>query len=148
MTQATTNSIVGLANLLSGIRAEIETAEDEYRTRMDVLKMKRDEVQDKLLAEMRKGEVASVKSSDGTSVYIAKRKGVRVVNEFAVMQYAHTHGLERQFMRLDARMVASYVTMQKVAVDGTEVVETEYIGMRKPKDAPDGDIGYNETITK
>ncbi len=118
------------AEALYQLRQAISEKEEANRKELDVMKLDRDTVQAELLAELKKNDLASIKVGSGDSFIRQSRKSLDVVSEAHALKWA-----------MDNRAVSinKIIAMQKIkdleeVPPGFDVVETEFISVRKAKD--------------
>jgi hypothetical protein len=121
------------AEQLADIRAEVNAIEAAAKVQVDALKVKRDELQAALIAELKKEGLASIKTRAGDSYILTKRKGVNIINEALAMQWA----VDNQAVSIDRRLVASRLSKAEELPLGFEMVETEFISVRGAKASKD-----------
>ena len=73
------------AEELANIRAAINEIEEAAKVQTDVLKAKRDTLQNALIHDLKKEGLASIKTNSGESYILSKRKGVNIVNDVLAM---------------------------------------------------------------
>ena len=94
------------AEKLAELRAAIKTIEEEVKIKLDALKLSRDEVQNELLAELKKEGLASIKTDNGETYAKGSRKSLEVVNLVFALKWA----AENHAYSIDKR-----IAMQKIA---------------------------------
>src|SRR3990167_5427427 len=86
------------AEKLSELRASIKTIEEEAKVKLDALKLSRDEVQNELLAELKKEGLASIKTDNGETYAKGSRKSLEIVNPVFALKWAaenHAYSVEK-----------------------------------------------------
>jgi hypothetical protein len=121
------------AEELANIRAAINLLEEATKAQTDGLKAKRDEIQLSLIADLKKGGLASIKTNSGESYILSKRKGVNIVNDMLAMKWA----IDNRAISIDRRIVATRLSKADEIPDGFELVETEFISVRGAKASKD-----------
>lgn len=96
---------------------------------LEPMKLERDVVQAELIADLNKAELASIKTSDGDTYVKAVRKAVNITNDI----FAYKFALEHRAVKIDTLAVARIVKDMKEVPTGFEVVDSEYISVRKAK---------------
>ena len=116
--ELTVRDIVALSNELTRLRDEIET-----------LKGARDLVQATLLDAMKQSELKSVKSTDGTLVYLAMRRTLVVDNPVAYTKFAKEHGFVRE--SVDERAVTAWAKANNEPPAGARFDVIEYMSTKR-----------------
>jgi len=117
------------AEELATLRAEINQAEETHRLMIEAMKERRDTVQNELLTVLRKEKLSSIKTDAGESYTRATRRGINIINPILAFAWAKDNGA----VAIDRRMVATKLAKVDKVPAGFEVVENEYISVRKPK---------------
>lgn len=115
------------AERLAEIRDALKRIEEE---RIAPLKAERDELQNALLEDMARENVASLRVSGGDMYTRAIRKGIQITNEVSARKWA----LEHNAFSIDRRLVAQQLGKAEELPQGFERVETAYISIRKSKE--------------
>lgn len=116
------------AEKLYAIRKQIATIEEESKKSLETLKVERDAIQTVLLAEMGKNGLASMKVSSGETFARQTRKSIEVVNEVGALKWA----LENKCYSLNKIVANQILKDAKEIPDCFDVIETEFISVRKP----------------
>lgn len=117
------------AEQLAELRTTIAKTEEAHRLELESLKEKRDTLQNDLLTALRKEGLASIKTAAGESYARSTRRGVNIINPIAALAWAKEHGA----IAIDRRIVATKLAKTDKIPAGFELVETEYISVRKPR---------------
>jgi hypothetical protein len=117
------------AEQLAETRLLIAKTEEAHRVELEGMKAKRDTLQDELLAELRKEGLTSIKTDGGESYTRATRRGINITNPITALAWAKDHGA----VAIDRRLVGAKLAKATVMPTGFELVENEYISVRKPK---------------
>jgi hypothetical protein len=117
------------AEQLYNLRRQIEAKEEENRQELETLKAERDAVQALLLDSLKKNDLASIKVSSGDSFIRQSRKSIEIVSPPHALNWA----IEHRTVSIDKRLVAQALKDLKDIPAGFEVVESEYINVRKSK---------------
>jgi hypothetical protein len=121
------------AEMLYQVRKEIEKIETEAAEKTAKLKEERDALQVLLISDMNKIGLKSVKVANGDLFTKASRKGVDITNEIEAMKWA----IEKRAVNINKAMVASLLKEEKEMPTGFQLVETEYISVKKDKSLKD-----------
>lgn len=118
------------AEKLAELRASIHRLEEKQAQELDPLKVERDAVQQELLEELKKNELASIKTENGETYARSSRKSLEITNDIFALSWAKEN---------HCFSVNKLVAMQRIAKldkipDGFNVVENEFISIRKPKE--------------
>ena len=124
--------ITDKAERLAEVRTAINALEEEVKLKVDALKKERDELQEELIASLKKESLTTIKTSAGESYTLAKRKGISIVNEIFALKWA----MENRAVSINKILVAQKLKDAKEMPSGFEAVESEYISVRKPKANP------------
>ena len=125
--------IKGNAERLAAIRAQINEIEAAVKLQTDALKAEKEDIQSSLIADLKKEGLASIKTNNGESYILSKRKGVNIVNEAVAINWA----IDNRAISIDRRIVAAKLAKLDVMPDGFELVETEFISVRGAKASND-----------
>ena len=117
------------AEKLYEIRQRIYQKEEESKKELEALKMERDAVQAVLLAEMNKNGLSSMKVRSGDSFTRSVRKSIEIVSEMGALKWA----LENHAVTVNKILVAQKLKDTKEVPNCFDIVETEYISVRKGK---------------
>jgi len=109
---------------------------DELKKTLDPLKVQRDELQEDIIAHMKRQGFKSVKTDEATiSKQISKR--IVIENEDKIIADLKRRGLDAYVKeRLNADLWAPFsreLIKQNTKLDGMEIVESEFISVRKTK---------------
>ncbi len=115
------------AERLYDLRREINAREEDFRKAIEVMKLERDSIQEVLIAGMTKNGLSSLKVSSGDSIFKASRKGVDITNELLAFDWA----IKNKAVSINKTIVAQILKDAKDIPKGFELVESEYIGVRK-----------------
>lgn len=115
------------AEKLYQIRQLIEKKEEECKRELESLKTERDVIQELLLISLNKQGLKSIKVSSGDSIYKGTRRGVTIINEFRALEWAKENGA----VNIDKVMVAQKLKDATTIPSGFELVQTEFISVRK-----------------
>lgn len=118
------------AEKLREIRDLIAFKEEQNRKELEDLKIRRDEMQSALLAEMNKNQLASIKTQDGQTFSRALRKMIEITSEVFALKWA----LQHKAIAVNKIMVNQILRDSEVLPQGFERNVIEYISVRKPKD--------------
>ena|SRR3990167_1245534 len=117
------------AEKLAELRTTIKTIEEEAKVKLDVLKLSRDEIQNELLAELKKEGLASIKTDNGETYAKGSRKSLEIVNlVFALSWAAKNHAY-----LIDKRIAMQIISKLDEVPNGFSVVENEFISVRGVK---------------
>ena len=114
---------------LSDVRKMIDEIENEAKEKVAPLKAIKEEIQQELLMSLKGLGLKSIKSSSGDSITVSKKKGYNI-DEFKITNWA----IENRCITVNKLMVAQRLknaTPDQIPV-GVEVVESEFISIRKP----------------
>lgn len=114
---------------LYNIRQEIDRVEFESKQKLDVLKEQRQALQSVLVNDFNKNGLDSIKISNGDTVYKGKKKSVEIKSPVFALKWA----IEHRYVTVDKRLVAQHISKTNEVPDAFEVVESEFISVRKPK---------------
>lgn len=117
------------AEKLYTIRREIEVIEKENKERLDLLKITRDQMQEKVLTLLNKHGLSSIKVSNGDSVYKGARQSIGVTNEVFALKWA----MDNMAVSIDKTLVSQKLKEVDEVPRGFEVKTTEFISVRKAK---------------
>lgn len=117
------------AERLDEIRSAITQKEEELKKELEPLKAERDHLQEELLSDMHRENVATLRLESGNMYTRATRKGIAITNEVA----ARTWAKENNAFSVDRRLVAQYLGKAEELPEGFEKVENNYISIRKSK---------------
>src|SRR5947209_8245026 len=87
------------AEQLASLRAEINAIEEAAKAKTDVLKARREELQEALIVDLKKEGLASIKTSAGESYILSTRKGINIVNDALALTWA----IENRAISIDRR---------------------------------------------
>lgn len=133
-------SIKDLAKLsekLYSIRRHIEKEDEAHRKVQGAFKEIRDLLQAKLLEAMNHHGLKSLKTVSGDSFYIGSKKSINITNLVFALKWAR----ENHCYNVDKRLVAQKLKDMDKVPSGFEVIEGEYIGVKKPKEKALDGIG-------
>ena len=117
------------AEKLAELRASIKTIEEEAKVKLDALKLSRDEVQNELLAELKKEGLASIKTDNGETYAKGSRKSLEVVNLVFALKWA----AENHAYSIDKRIAMQKIAELDEVPNGFSVVENDFISVRGVK---------------
>lgn len=116
------------AEQLRAIRESITAREQEMKAELDSMKTERDALQASLLADMQKHKMLSVKVETGESFIRGKKQSIEIVSEVGALKWA----LEHKAYAVDKRIVAQKLKGMTDIPNCFELVESEFISVRKP----------------
>lgn len=122
------------AEKLYNLRREIERKEEENRSALEVLKIERDAIQEGLLKDLKKNDLSSIKVSSGDSFIRQSRKSIEITSEPHALDWAIKH----RTVSINKILVAQALKNVGEVPAGFQVVESEYISVRKSKKENDG----------
>ena len=110
---------------------------NEMKERLDIIKVKRDEIQNSLMDEMKQEGFNSVKV-DKTMISRAVRKTMIISNEDALIADLKEKGLDREYVKEQVikdlwRSLSVSAVKEGLELAGTELKETEFISIRNNK---------------
>lgn len=114
------------AERLALLRTRIKEIEEQAKP----YEAERDALQEELLADMAKEQVASLRVAGGDMYTRAVRKGIAITNEVFARKWA----LENNAFSIDRVQVAQRFAKAEELPEGFERTETAYISIRKGKD--------------
>lgn len=129
MANKTITKIKDAAEQLYKIRKQIEAIEEENKKTLEVLKVDRDVIQSLLISDLKKQGISSIKVSTGDSFYLGKHKGVEIVNEAQAFKWAY----DQKAVSINKTIVAQILKESKDIPAGFELIETEFISVKKGK---------------
>ncbi len=115
------------AEKLAILRQGITEIENIAKEQTEHLKAQRDALQEELLADMARENVASLRVTGGDMYTRATRRGISIVNEVAARKWA----LENNAFSIDRIQVAQKLKDATELPTGFEKVTTDYISIRK-----------------
>jgi len=121
--------ITDTADKLYEIRKAIQAKEEACKAELEVMKLERDAIQASLLAELNKNGLSSIKSSSGDSFSKSVRKSVEITSEPFALKWA----IENRTVSINKTLVAQKLKEISEVPPGFEIVETEFISVRKAK---------------
>lgn len=134
MAQTIIQKITGKAEKLRMLRDYITDEEQKFKIRMEDVKKDRDSIQDELLIDMRKHKLSSIKVESGETFTKAVRKGVDITSESLALKWAIDH----RAVSINKIVAGQLLKEAKEIPQGFQLVETEYISVRKPKPKDNG----------
>lgn len=123
------DTITKKAEALYDIRREIERIEEENREKLAAKKLERDALQEALLDSLRKHKLSSIKVANGDSFTRARRK----MYEVTLLPHALAWATKNKCVSIDKRLVSQKLGKMDEIPAGFEMVESEYISVRKGK---------------
>jgi len=115
------------AEKLYDVRKSIEAVKAERDKIIAPLELERDALQEVLIAELNKNELASIKVKSGDSFTKAIRRSVAVVNEVFALDWAKKNGA----VKVDTTLAAQKLKEVETLPEGFSLVQSEYISVRK-----------------
>lgn len=116
---------------LYDLRREIEQIEDTHDTILEPLKQERDAIQGEVIAGMSELKLASFKVEAGDTFTKAVRKSVAIIDPYRALEWAKEKGA----VTIDTKLVAQMYRDGKELPEAFQARETEYIAVRRAKDA-------------
>jgi len=123
-------SMATLSEKLYQVRRDIEEIEEHFRESINYQKTIRDGLQGKLLDAMNHHGLRSLKTISGDSFYIGSRKSINIINPIFALKWAK----ENHCFNVDKRLVAQKLKSMDKVPAGFELIEGQYIGIKKPKE--------------
>ena len=125
------------AEELAYLRKEITTQKEEFSTRMKGFEERRDELQNELLQALKKQGLSNIKTDEGESYSIAKRKSIEITSELQAFKWAY----DNRAVSINKILVKQKLKGATEIPSGFEFVENEYISVRgvKEKETNDND---------
>lgn len=117
------------AEQLASVRASINRVEEEHRLIVDALKTQRDTLQEDLLVALRKEDLASIKTSAGETYARVPKRSLNITNEIVALNWA----IEHRAVSINKIFAMQELKNEKEMPAGFEIIESEYISVRKPK---------------
>lgn len=117
------------AEKLAELRKVIAEKEEACKAELETLKAQRDAVQALLMADMKENGILSQKVSSGDSFSLSKRKGIEITNDTFALKWA----IENMAVSVNKTLVAQKLKDAGEIPSGFEIVETEFISVRKAK---------------
>lgn len=122
--------IKAIGEKLSIVRARIQEREETFENENAKDKAEREELQTSLFNELKASGVTSIKSDSGYTFLIASKKAFSITDQEKATKWA----IKNKAMRADLKMIETLLKASKTIPEGFEVVEKEYISIRKPKE--------------
>ena len=129
----TINNITSLATRLISIRGEVKQV-TEY---LQELKLQRDSLQHEMLNTMKDQELLSYKTSNWTISRTIK-KDIAIIDEALLIEHLDRKNLTQDYVyqKLDTmrfKTLGKALAEKWETLQGTQLIETEYISIRNPK---------------
>ncbi len=123
-------NIQDLAEKLSQLRQEIALKEEANRKELEAMKTERDATQEVILNKLNENNLVSLKVKNGDSFVKSTRKSIEIVSEV----YARKWAKENDCFNIDKTLVAQKLKELPEVPKCFDVVETEFISVRKAKE--------------
>ena len=123
-------NIQDLAEKLYALRQEITAKEEENKKELEALKTERDAAQQLLLNKLNENGLVSLKVKSGDSFIKGTRKSIEIISEV----YARKWAKENDCFSVDKTLVAQKLKDLSEIPKCFDVVESEYISVRKAKE--------------
>lgn len=123
------DKIKSKAEELYQTRKDIDKVEEAYKLTVDPLKARRDQLQQELIELYNEVGITSIKTEAGETYAKAMRKGLMIKDDRKALTWA----IENNCANINKIYAAQVIFKQEEIPAGFEVVQSEYISVRKPK---------------
>lgn len=117
------------ADKLAKLRDKLAKLDAAYEAKATSIKEERDRLQDELLTDMEREQIASLRVVNGDMYTRAVRKGIIIQDEVFARKWA----LDNNAFSIDRRRVAEVLGKADILPPGFQKTETAYISIRKNK---------------
>lgn len=118
------------ADKLAKLRDKLAKLDAAYEAKAAVIKDERDRLQQELLDDMAREQIASLRVVNGDMYTRAVRKGIIIADEVFARKWA----LDNNAYSIDRRRVAEVLGKADILPPGFQKTEVAYISIRKNKD--------------
>lgn len=128
--EVSVKDLAKLSEQLYLVRRQIEKDTEIHQEIVGKQKEVRDGLQEKLLEAMNHHGLKSLKTKSGDSFYIGSRKSIYITSPVFALKWAR----DNHCYNVDKRLVAQKLKNMDKIPRGFELIEGEYIGIKKPKE--------------